>query len=410
MSNSNRKPMKLFEMLTMVVGTMVGIGIFIAPALNLASGFYGPISCMLAGILCIGLSMMFGELSKMNATGGPAGFAYKAFGRMMAMRVAVLHWLGFTAAQVLTVSVVGFYSNQTFAYSIGITMLLLVALINIYKPSIADQLQAIFTILKVGLVLFVIFAGFRLFSFSEISFKSMSMVSKSKLILSGVASSLIAFAGLELATLPSCEIENPRFTVPAATILGTIITALLSAAAYLVIINALIKFDVVIGNRPVYDAISIIAGKFITVFMIAFVISCLSSINGVLNAQAYILKNASDLRVAPAVFAETNAHGKSVYSVLTSVCSTIICLALMKFNFISTVHVGAVSSVAFTLVYLYSAASYYKLTGCNLLSVLNILVCILLVYGIASSSLYLAGIMALVSSADVLSVLFSFKR
>lgn len=410
MSSSNRKPMKLFEMLIMVVGTMVGIGIFIAPALNLSSGFYGPISCMIAGMLCIGLSMMFGELSKMNAVGGPAGFAYKAFGRMTAMRVAILHWVGFTCAQILTIYVVGFYSNQTYAYAIGITMLLLVTLINIYKPSIADQLQTIFTVLKVSLVLFVIVAGLRFLRLSEISFQPMTAMSQSKLLLAGVASSLIAFAGLELATLPSCEIENPKFTVPAATILGTIITAILSALAYLVIINALIKFNVTIGNRPVYDALSIIAGKGITVFMIAFIISCVSSINGVLNAQAYILKNAADCRIAPSIFSFTNIYGKAAYGVVVSVLATIVCLVLMKFNFINISYVGAGSSISFTLVYLYSAASYYKLSGLNFLSVLNIVISSLLMYGIISSSLYLGGIMLLILSPDIMSVLFSYRR
>ncbi len=408
MSNCNRKPMKLFEMLTMVVGTMVGMGIFIVPVLTLSSGFYGPVSCMIAGMLCVGLSMMFGELSKMNAVGGPAGFAYKAFGRMMSLRVAILHWMGFTAAQILTVYTVGLYFNQTFAYAVGITTLVLISLINLYKPSIAERMQTIFTVLKIALIFFIIIAGLRVFSFSDIKFIPMSCMAKSNLLLSGVASSLIAFAGLELATLPSCEIENPKFTVPAATILGTIITALLSAMSYLVIVNALLKFEIVVGSRPVYDAVNIFAGKFVTVFVIAFVISCLSSVNGILNAQAYVLKNAADLRLLPDFIGEINVNGKSTAAVLLSVVVSIVCLALMKFNIITFGQVGFISGTAFTLVYLYSTFSYLKLSGLNVLSAINIVISILLLYGIyLSASTYLFGAIALILGIDIVTAIIN---
>lgn len=382
------KPIGFFSMLSMVVGTMIGIGIFIAPAKTTHLGFYGAISCILAGLLCIGLAIMFGELSKISFASGPAGFTFQAFGKFACLEVTILHWLSFICAQVLTVYTLGLYVNIEYMYIIGITGLLGMAFINTLFPSLTDSLQNVFTILKVSLVLLVIIMGMREFHIADCTFEALTMTQTFKRLLAGLAAFLVAFSGLELATLPTGEIKNPKFTVPAATIFGTIITTILTASVYIVVINVLLKYKVAITSRPVYDGLSKIFPEYaMPIFILVFAIACLSSVNGLLSAQAYILKNASSLNILPEIFQKNNTSGRPVYSIIFSVITVMILLGLLKLNLITVDIIVSVLSISVSIVYLFSVMSYLKMNGSKSLWALNLFTVLLFIYSSVSSSI-----------------------
>lgn len=380
---SAQKSMGFFNLLAIVIGTMVGIGIFIAPALTIQYGFYGALSCALAGLLCIGLAIMFGELSKVSFASGPSGFTYQAFGKVASLEVALLHWLGFVCAQILTVYTLGIYTKPEYVYYISVGLLVLVGIVNAMWPKIADSMQVGLTVLKIALVLFVIGVGLYAFNPSDFKLDALSWQDTGKTLLSGLTYFVIAFAGLELATLPSGAIKNPKFTIPAATIIGTIITAGLTVMVYVVVMNVLLKNNVNVSARPVYDVLSLlISSKLMIAFIAAFVVVCLSSVNGILSAQAFILKNAATIHVLPAKFKETNGAGQPVYAIAFSVIASILLLILMQNGVLPMRYVELISSLSFALVYFFSTMSYLKLRGSKLLWALNLITAILFLYGV----------------------------
>ena len=399
--HKSQQPMGFFSLLAIVIGTMVGIGIFIAPALTMQYGFYGAISCTIAGLLCIGLAIMFGELSKISFASGPSGFTYQAFGKIASLEVAILHWLGFICAQVLTIYTLGVYSNPEYTYYIAFTILILISLMNAFWPKIADSMQVSLTALKVALVFFVIAVGLSSFKPSDIHLSALSPKATSHIILSGLSGFVIAFAGLELATLPSVAIRNPKFTVPAATIIGTIVTAILTSSVYTVVMNVLLKHHVHVSSRPIYDVLSLLVNqKIMMAFIAAFVVACLSSVNGILSAQSFVLKNAATINLLPYKFKETNASNQPVYAIAFSTIASLLLLMLMHLQICTMHHIALTSSLCFALVYFFSTISYIKLRGSKLLFTLNLITSMLLLYGVIISShhaIYLIMILILIA-------------
>ena len=72
---------------------------------------------------------------------------------------------------------------------------------------------------------------------------------------------LWALLGLEPATVPADKVENPERTVPRATIIGTVVTALICALACSVVLLLVPGSDLATSNAPFADAIRPLWGE-----------------------------------------------------------------------------------------------------------------------------------------------------
>lgn len=94
LTEATTRTMGLPQATSLVVGTIIGVGIFNLPA-SWAS--YGPISLVSMALTTVGavcLALMFASLSRrMPADGGPYAYARAAFGNLIGFSNAWLYWI-----------------------------------------------------------------------------------------------------------------------------------------------------------------------------------------------------------------------------------------------------------------------------------------------------------------------------
>ena len=232
------KPQKigLITSTSYVVGGMIGAGIFLLPA-TLAS--YGSISFLGWIFTAIGaliLAKIFGNFSKIivNKSGGPYAYSRAGFGDFIGFLVAWGYWISIWVSNAaLAITIVGALSfffpildnDPIIRVLTGLSFIWLFIWINTRGIKESGKVQVITTVLKLLPLAFVIIAG--LFLFDINNFPSFNLTTESNFAIFPVvaAATLYAFLGLESASIPAANIENPEKTIPKATLLGTIIVA-----------------------------------------------------------------------------------------------------------------------------------------------------------------------------------------
>src|ERR1700743_1872347 len=95
MSKSPQK-IGLWTSTSLVIGNMIGVGVFMMPAVMAKYGSGSLLGWLFAGIGSYFLAKVFANLSKLlpNATGGPYAFAHKGLGDFAGFLTAWGYYLG----------------------------------------------------------------------------------------------------------------------------------------------------------------------------------------------------------------------------------------------------------------------------------------------------------------------------
>ena len=160
----------LLSSTSLVIGNMVGSGIFLLPA---SLAIYGTISII--GWLCssvgaILLALVFGELSKISNKnpGGPYYYTRKSFGDLPAFLVAWGYWISIWSTNAaITVALLGYLgvlfpelnSNPILSICTGLFFIWFFTWINSRKISTIGLVQTVTTALKIIPIVFIGFIG-----------------------------------------------------------------------------------------------------------------------------------------------------------------------------------------------------------------------------------------------------------
>jgi len=366
------KKIGLITTTSLVVGNMIGVGIFITPA-SLAS--YGSISLLgwlitSAGALV--LAKIFSHMSKLfpSISGGPYAYSRAGFGDFIGFLVAWGYWIsiwvsnaalitGIIAA--LSVFFPELKTNSVLAVSTGLAMIWFITWINNRGVSASGKFQVVTTILKLAPLAFVILLGFFFFDFNN--FPAFNLTGSSNWVaLSGAATfTLYAFLGLESASIPAGSVENPERTVPRATMLGTIIVTLVYILGTVVLFGIL-PVDVLKDSpAPFADAGRIIGGDYAAYFVAAgAAISAIGCLNGwVLMSGQLPMATAKD-GMFPKIFKRENKNGAPYLGLIIGSVLTSIVMLLNFTKGLVDQFTFVVNLVVFTALipYLFVAAAY----------------------------------------------------
>jgi APA family basic amino acid/polyamine antiporter len=159
---SNRKlkrSMGLWMATALVVGNMIGSGIFLLPA-SLASTS-GPISIfgwIFTGAGAMLLALVFANLGRaLPRTGGPYAYAKRAFGDFVGFQTAWGYWIAVWAGNAaIAVAFVGYLAvfwpavatHQLLGALTGIALIWFLTAINIMGARESGQVQLVTTVLK----------------------------------------------------------------------------------------------------------------------------------------------------------------------------------------------------------------------------------------------------------------------
>lgn len=326
---------------SLVVGNMTGSGIFLLPA---ALALYGGVSIFGWIFTLIGtlfLAFVFSRLSKLiTKAGGPYTYTKEGFGDFAGFLVAWGYWIsiwcGNAAIAVAGVGYLSFFvpalkENYILSAAVAIGAIWLFTFINTKSIEKVGAVQLITTVVKILPLLLLGTFGFLYFDISHFTPLNLSSESNFDAITSTAALALWAFLGLESATVPSDKVENPRKTIPRATIAGIVIAAILYISSTLGVMGIIAPAELQNSAAPFADAAQTIWGDWASGF-IAFgaAVACFGALNGWILLQGQLPLAAARDKLFPPVFKRESRKGIPVIGI---VIASVLASFLVSMNY-----------------------------------------------------------------------------
>jgi APA family basic amino acid/polyamine antiporter len=297
----------------LVVGNSIGSGVFLLPA-SLAP--YGLNSVLAWGFTACGaivLAIVFARLSRAYpAAGGPYAYVHLAFGPFTAFIVAWGYWISIWVGNAaIATGAVSYLSpllpwiSSVPGVSAAVTLFFLwvLTLVNWYGIRASGWVQSVTTVLKVLPLSAVAILGLFAVRAGNVAAASGIPLSASGTTTAATLT-LWALLGLESATIPADKVRDPSRVIPAATLLGTVITALISILACTTVLLLIPPQTLAQSNAPFVDLArqywGNAAGKLLAVFA---AISSLGALNGWILLQGELPNAMAKSGVFPRIFA-----------------------------------------------------------------------------------------------------------
>lgn len=338
-----KKELGLFMATALVIGNMMGSGIFMLPA-TLAQKS-GPGSTMIAwvitGIGSIFLALSFANLgTKIPKTGGPYEYSKLAFGDFMGFMNAWLYWngcwIGNAAIIIAVASYVSFLipqisANPMMSFICTTAVLWIFTAVNILGVKLAARMQTVSTVIK--LILFIAFCIVGWINFNKVNIMPLFPQGKGiSTIPAAATATLWAFTGLETASVTAGEIKNPEKNIKRSTIIGILISTMLYMLISFVAMGSMPQNELASSNSPIVSIFAKFlgnnAGKYIGV---GALISIMGTTIGWLLSTARVSYAAGVDGVFPEIFAKVHPKYKTPYASL--IISSILVNILLFMNF-----------------------------------------------------------------------------
>lgn len=364
---------------SLVVGNMIGAGIFLMPAAMASFGGIGLLGWLFSAIGSFFLARIFSNLAKLvpGTSGGPYIYTRFGFGDFAGFLIAWGYCLSTCCACTgITISFIGamstFFpglsSNPVAAVITGLGTIWFITWINTRGVIVSGKFQLITTLLKLIPLLLVGVGGLFFIKFANFHPFNPSGKSTFDAITTTAAMTMFAFVGLECATIPAGSTENSGKTISRATTLGLIVVAAIYILGSFSVTGMIPAKALENSPTPYADAASLIYGPSARYLIGAGVaIAAFGALNGwvlVLGQVPYAI--ATD-NLFPGVFARTNKKGVPAYGMFIG-CAVISLLMIMNFT------KGLVEQFRFLLLlatmgilvpYLLTAASYIIIAARN---------------------------------------------
>jgi APA family basic amino acid/polyamine antiporter len=319
--SSSRRQLGFWMCLALVVGNIVGSGVFLLPA-SLAP--YGLNSIFGWIITCGGaimLAIVFARLARIfPQAGGPYVYARVAFGDgagfLMAWGYWMGVWVGNAAIAIATVAylaeLVPWIKTTTGGPAIASCAIIwLLTYLNWRGTRAMGAMQIVTTVLKLLPLVAIIALGLSLlFSGDTSVIKADSQPFSLSAIHASAALTLWALLGLESATVPAGKVENPERNIPLATLWGTVGASVIYILACSVVVMLIPSTELEKSSAPFADAIRLFWGDrpASTLALFAF-ISGFGALNGWILLQAEMPRVLAKEGVFPRLFASESKHG-----------------------------------------------------------------------------------------------------
>ncbi|NOT75257.1 MAG: amino acid permease [Cyclobacteriaceae bacterium] len=373
MSNTeNSGKIGLWTSTALVVGNMIGSGVFLLPASLAAFGSIGLLGWIGSSAGAIVLAILYSNLSKIfpKLTGGPYAYSRVGLGDFAGFLVAWGYWVSIwctnAAISVAFVSYLTVFfpvlkTNSLLALGTGLSAIWFLTWINTRGVKEAGAVQFITTILKVTPLIAVSIVGLFYMNFDHFSQFNISGKSDFAAITATATLTLFAFLGLESATIPSGNIENPEKTIPRATMIGTWVTILIYVLGSVTVIGMIPVTELKDSSAPFADAAALIWGDQARYWVAAgAIISTFGALNGWILIQGQMPMAAAKDRLFPAIFKKENGKGIPAMGIIIS---SLLISVLMMTNFTNGLtdtftFMVLMTTVTILVPYLFSAASY----------------------------------------------------
>lgn len=326
---SDRRRLGLIALTALVLGNMVGSGVFLLPA-QLAP--FGGVSVLgwivsAAGSLCFGL--VLARLARRRpAVGGPYAYTREAFGEFAAFLVGWGYWIScWSSLAAIAVAMVGYLGelvppvadSTPLAAGVAVATIAALAFVNARGVREAGAVQVVTTVLKVLPLFAVALFGFSRFERAHFEPFNPSGQSLPHAVLGCLALTLWAFQGFESASVAAGEARDARRNVPRATLIGIALATALYVASTLAVMGLLPLAELAASQAPFADAAEALWGSWAgkAVAAGAFV-SCLGALNGWTLVTGRVPFAIARDGLFPAFFGRLSARGTPALALFVS--------------------------------------------------------------------------------------------
>ena len=328
---SKRRGLGLSMATALVVGNMIGSGIFLLPSSLAGFGGITIVGWVLTATGAMLLALVFARLGRAYPqTGGPYAFSRHAFGDFIGFLTAwgywIAAWVGNAAIAIAFVSYLGYFDafdalrdNRVLAAAVAIGAVWLLTFVNVLGVRQGGVVQTVTTVLKflplVGLAVFGLFF-IDLDNFGGFNTSGDSNVGALAAI---GALTLWAFIGVESATVPAEDVEDPTRTIPRATLLGTALTAVVYILGTVAVLGILPTATLAESGAPFADAADTAFGTWAgPIVAAAAAISAFGCLNGWILLQGQVPMAAARDDLFPKFFTRTTRSGAPVVGLVVS--------------------------------------------------------------------------------------------
>ena len=311
------------------MGNMIGSGVFLLPASLAAYRGLSLAGWALSAAGAVMLALVFARLARqLPATGGLYAYTRAAFGDFAGFLVAWGYWLSIVGTLgALAVAFVGYLDPfipsvvraPGAAAVLAIGTVWVVIGLNVVGVGLAGRVQIVTTVLKLLPLVVVGLGGLWFFQASAFAMPATDVTPVTNQLITVVTLTLWAFLGLECATIPAGSVRDPERTIPRATVVGTVVTALIYIISTIGVMSLVAPEVLAKSTAPFADAAG---GMFGTVggqlVGAGAAISCFGALNGwVLMAGQLPMAAASD-GLFPSAFARLTTRGTPARAMLIS--------------------------------------------------------------------------------------------
>lgn len=306
MENALNKRYGLITAITMVVGIVIGSGVFFKAEkiLNCTGGdmVIGILSWIIGGLIMVICAYTFSTMAtKYEKVNGVVDYAEAMLGKRYGY---YLGWFMATMYFPAMTSVLAWVSARYFSVLMGwditggscmvIAGFLLVAsyTLNALSPVLAGKFQVTTTVIKmIPLLLMAVFgtvkglsSGLLIQNFTEVAVTASELGGKGYMLFTAVCATAFAYEGWIIATSINSELKDAKKNLPKALVIGTLIVMITYVLYYIglagAVENSVMMESGETGARIAFSNVfSNIGGTLLFVFI---VISCLGTLNGLM--------------------------------------------------------------------------------------------------------------------------------
>ncbi|NFI06955.1 amino acid permease [Clostridium botulinum] len=340
-----QKNLGLFDAIAIVIGMVIGSGIFFKPAIvfkNAGSPMLGILAWLAGGVITIASGLTVAEIAAaIPKTGGIFVYIKELYGEKFAFLLgwvqSIVYIPGSAAALsiILSIQITSFIPLTAIEQKVlAIAFIIFIMILNIISTKLVSKMQGVISIAKLIPIIAIIALGFIKGTAKGdiLNISSSSTVSGFGAALLGI---LWAYDGWISVGNMAGELKNPKKDLPRSIIIGLGTTIVVYVLINLALINIMPMSAIIASEKPASDAAVVLLGSTgAKIISAGILISIFGALNGYLMTGVRIPLAMSQDRSIPFSKCFSKVHEKSGTPVNAFIFETVLaCLYVLSGSF-----------------------------------------------------------------------------
>ncbi|MBY6950808.1 APC family permease [Clostridium botulinum] len=340
-----QKNLGLFDAIAIVIGMVIGSGIFFKPAIvfkNAGSPMLGILAWLVGGLITIASGLTIAEIAAaIPKTGGIFVYIKELYGEKFAFLLGWVQSIVYIPGSAAALSIILFIQITSFIpltaieqKVLAIVFIIFIMILNIISTKLVSKMQGIISIAKLIPIIAIIALGF-----IKGTAKGDILNISSSSTVSGFGAALLgtlwAYDGWISVGNMAGELKNPKKDLPRSIIIGLGTTIVVYVLINLALINIMPMSAIITSEKPASDAAVVLLGSTgAKIISAGILISIFGALNGYLMTGVRIPLAMSQDRSIPFSKYFSKVHEKSGTPVNAFIFETVLaCLYVLSGSF-----------------------------------------------------------------------------